>query len=300
MITLSPNQSVKFLLLTKMRPFWIRPCVRLGKTTGFTPIQNCDMTNSVTRNCSAPLVWRDTSARQTRGLESGDGSIPIHSSASKHYYQWIISIPIYVYETPRWNELVVLQSSVRIRSAKSSLQGLDATRIHHELDAVHGPDAIPYPMGTQILRSAIWTQTDSETPHSEINNVIVQAFGQIPFASVKELARRLYCAPATVYRHLTGWVHFLFKHLEWVPHDFTTTQMVFQWRSQTSFFDSSCRSDATTQLCSSYWMSTGFTFSMTSNDGGFQATNPFPIAFEAWCNQKWREPLCGTSKASTL
>jgi hypothetical protein len=44
---------------------------------------------------------------------------------------------------------------------KVPLQGLDAARIHHDLDAVHGPDAIPYSMVTQILRSAIWTHTDS-------------------------------------------------------------------------------------------------------------------------------------------
>jgi hypothetical protein len=104
------------------------------------------------------------------------------------------------------------------------LKRLIATRIKHELEAVLGRDVIPYSMATGRLRSALWTQTDSEIPHSEIDKVTVQALGQVLFASVKELSQRLCCAPTTVYRHLTESLHFVSKHLQWVSHDLTSAQ----------------------------------------------------------------------------
>jgi hypothetical protein len=85
------------------------------------------------------------------------------------------------------------------------LKGLDATKIHCELEAVLGPDPMPYSKPTRTSRSAIWTQTDPETSHSEIDDTIVQALGKLPFASVKELARRLCCAPTAIYRHSSSY-----------------------------------------------------------------------------------------------
>jgi hypothetical protein len=108
------------------------------------------------------------------------------------------------------------------------LMGVDAMRIHHEPRAVLGPDPMPYLAVTCALRSAIRTQTDSETPHSEIDDAIVRAPGDVSFASVKELAPRLCCAPATAYHHLTESRHFIFKHLQWVPHDATLAQKFFR------------------------------------------------------------------------
>jgi hypothetical protein len=102
------------------------------------------------------------------------------------------------------------------------LKGLDATRIHHELEVVLGPHAMPYSIVTRTRRSAIWTQTEGETPGRKIEDTIVQALGELPFASVKELARRLCCAPTTIYHHFTESLHFASKHLQWVPHDLTT------------------------------------------------------------------------------
>jgi hypothetical protein len=45
--------------------------------------------------------------------------------------------------------------------------------VHHELEAVLGPDAIPYFTVTRTLHSAIWTQSDPETRHSEIQDAFV-------------------------------------------------------------------------------------------------------------------------------
>jgi hypothetical protein len=92
------------------------------------------------------------------------------------------------------------------------LKRLDATRIHHELEAVHGLDAMPYSTVTRTLHSAIWTQTDPKTPHSEVDDAIVQALGKLPFASVRELARRQCCAPTIIYYHFTKSLHFVSKH----------------------------------------------------------------------------------------
>jgi hypothetical protein len=83
---------------------------------------------------------------------------------------------------------------------------------------------MPYSTVTRTLHSAIWTQNDLETPNSEIGGAIVQAFGKLAFASVKELARRLCCVPTTMLCHLTESLHFASKHLQWVPHDLTPAQ----------------------------------------------------------------------------
>jgi hypothetical protein len=93
------------------------------------------------------------------------------------------------------------------------LKELDAIRIHRELDAMLGPDAVPCSTVPRTLRSAIWTQTDPETPHSEIDDAVVQALGELLFASVMELTQRLCCVPTTIYCHLSESLHFIFNHL---------------------------------------------------------------------------------------
>jgi hypothetical protein len=79
---------------------------------------------------------------------------------------------------------------------------------------------------TRTLGSAIWTQIDSDAPHNEIDGAIFQAPDQIPFALVNELARKVCRAPTTVYRHLIKSLHFVFKHLKWIPHDLTLAEEV--------------------------------------------------------------------------
>jgi hypothetical protein len=79
------------------------------------------------------------------------------------------------------------------------------------MEAVFGP--MPCLTVTCTLHSAIWTQTDLETSHSEIDNAIIQALSKVLFASVKELAQSLCCAPTTAYRHRAESFHFAFNHL---------------------------------------------------------------------------------------
>jgi hypothetical protein len=100
------------------------------------------------------------------------------------------------------------------------LMGLNATRIRQGLEAMLRADAIPCPTAIPTLGSVIWTQTDSETGHSEIDDAIVQGLSEIPLASVKELARWLCCALTTVPHH------FVSKHLQWVPHGLPTADRI--------------------------------------------------------------------------
>jgi AraC-like DNA-binding protein len=93
------------------------------------------------------------------------------------------------------------------------LKRLDVTRIHHDLEALLGPDAMPNPTVMRILRSAIWTHTGRETPQSEIDDAVIQALGELACASVKELARTLCCAPTLISRYFTESFHFASKRL---------------------------------------------------------------------------------------
>jgi hypothetical protein len=108
------------------------------------------------------------------------------------------------------------------------LKGLDATRIHHKQETVLGPDTIPYSTVTRTLHFAIQSQTDREAPHSEIDDATVKALGEFPFASLKELGRRLCYAPPTVDCPLIESLHFASKHLQWLPHELTSAQKVLR------------------------------------------------------------------------
>jgi hypothetical protein len=159
------------------------------------------------------------------------------------------------------------------------LPELDATKIQHELEAVLGLDVMSCSTVACAFGDETWT--DSETPHSEIDDPIVQAHSDVPLASVKWLARGLFCAPMIVYCYFKGPLHSVYKYLQWISYDLIRSQKFFELRSQPSFFDSSYRSDTTTQHCSSHWMSAGFLFAKTSNDSGFSGMNPRPVRSEA-------------------
>jgi hypothetical protein len=105
---------------------------------------------------------------------------------------------------------------------------LDAIKIHHEQDAILGSDASPYSTVMCTLRPAIWIQTDSETSHIEIDDINFQALGEIPFAPMKKFARRLCCAPTTLYHPLTALIHVVSNHSYSVPHHLAIPQKVLR------------------------------------------------------------------------
>jgi hypothetical protein len=81
-----------------------------------------------------------------------------------------------------------------------SRKGFSAHTIHEELVQILGPDAIAYSTLTCHLRASRWTaQTEerySDPPPDVVDNAILEALDQTPFASVRELAK-VTCIPRT-------------------------------------------------------------------------------------------------------
>jgi hypothetical protein len=81
---------------------------------------------------------------------------------------------------------------------------------------------------TYHLRASRWTaQTEerhSDPPPDVVDNAILEALDQIPFASMRELAKTTCIPCTTVSRRLTESLGFVVKHLHWVPHSLTDAQ----------------------------------------------------------------------------
>jgi hypothetical protein len=96
---------------------------------------------------------------------------------------------------------------------------LSAQAIHDEHVQVLGSDTVAYSTVTSHLRASRW-RAQNEEQHSDppldvIDNVILQALNQTPFASVRKLAKSIYISCAAVWRRLTGSLGFVVKHLHW-------------------------------------------------------------------------------------
>jgi histone-lysine N-methyltransferase SETMAR len=109
-----------------------------------------------------------------------------------------------------------------------AMKGLSAQKIHSELVAVLGADAIGYSTITRYLRQQHFPTKSSEPPENTsitvVGNAILDALKQQPFSSIREIAK-LTCIPrTTVHRHLTSSLGFVVKHLHWVPHELTANQ----------------------------------------------------------------------------
>jgi hypothetical protein len=96
-----------------------------------------------------------------------------------------------------------------------------------ELVAVLCLDVIASSTVTRYLRQrrfpVISLELSDEPPTTIIDDAILEAVDKQPFSSVKELAK-LTCIPTTtLYRHLTGSLGFVPKHLRWLPRTLTDT-----------------------------------------------------------------------------
>jgi hypothetical protein len=98
-------------------------------------------------------------------------------------------------------------------------KGLSAQAIHDELVQVRGSDVVAYSMVTFYLRASSWRAQNkdqhSDPPPDVIDNAILQALNQTPFASVWKLVKFMCISRATVWRRLTGFLGFVVKHLHW-------------------------------------------------------------------------------------
>ena len=113
------------------------------------------------------------------------------------------------------------QSTVVLFFAK---RGLNATQIERELKATLGAEAMPYSTITYTLRSRSWTHSTPDPIENPLDDAIRQTLDEMPFASVRQIAHRLCQSSTTIYRHLTGALGFVLKHLRWVPHILTAAQ----------------------------------------------------------------------------
>jgi hypothetical protein len=97
--------------------------------------------------------------------------------------------------------------------------GLSAKAIHDELVQIIGSDAIADSIVMSYLRAshrrAQNKEQHSDRPPDVIDNAILQALNQNPFASVRELAKSICISHATVWRRLTESLGFVVKHLYW-------------------------------------------------------------------------------------
>jgi hypothetical protein len=107
-------------------------------------------------------------------------------------------------------------------------KGLSAHAIHDEFVQVLGSDAVASSMVAFYLRASHWTaakeEQHSDPPPDSVENEILQALDQAPFASVQELAKATCISIAAVWRRLTRSLGFVVKHLHWVLHRLTDAQ----------------------------------------------------------------------------
>jgi hypothetical protein len=96
-------------------------------------------------------------------------------------------------------------------------KGLSGQTIHDQLMQVIGSDAVAYSTVTSYRGLSRW-RAQNEEQHSVatpdiIDNAILQALNQTPFASVRQLAKSMFISGIIVWQCLTGSFGFPVKHL---------------------------------------------------------------------------------------
>jgi hypothetical protein len=106
-----------------------------------------------------------------------------------------------------------------------SLKGMSAREIYDDIVATLGPDAVSYSSVTRYLREVQFPPSKPE-PHpadvqrdlDDLDQAILAALEDNPFAPVRKLSRLTHLPSTTVYRRLTRSLGFVARHLPWVPH----------------------------------------------------------------------------------
>jgi hypothetical protein len=112
-----------------------------------------------------------------------------------------------------------------------SLKGMSAREIHDDIVAALGPDAVLYISVTRYLREARVPPSKPESHPADVqrdlddlDQVIVAALEDSPFASVRQLSQLTHLSSTTVYRRLTESLRFVACQLRWVPHALSDAQ----------------------------------------------------------------------------
>jgi hypothetical protein len=110
------------------------------------------------------------------------------------------------------------------------MKGMSLDAIHDDLVHKLGKDAVVYSTVTKYARSAQFSSRKEAIPpeasdveRSLVDEAILTALAEFPFASLHELSRRI-CLPRSTmhrHRHLTQSLCFTVRHLRRVPHFLT-------------------------------------------------------------------------------
>ena len=119
-------------------------------------------------------------------------------------------------------------------------KGMSATEIHNDIIGTLGPDIMGYSTITYYLRTRDYYQNSTPTKkeekikEEEKNQILVEnALMNFPFSSIRDIAKITHIPKSTVHLILTKKLHYVLKHLRWIPHSLNSTQL-FQRASQSS------------------------------------------------------------------
>jgi hypothetical protein len=113
------------------------------------------------------------------------------------------------------------------------MKGMALDAIHDDLVRTLGKDVMAYSTVTKYALSAQFSGQKEATPlevpdveRSPVDEAILTVLAEFPFASVRELSRRICLPRSTVHGHWHFMQSFRFtvRHLRWVPHFLTAEQ----------------------------------------------------------------------------
>jgi hypothetical protein len=105
------------------------------------------------------------------------------------------------------------------------LKWMSAREIHDDIVATLGSDAVSYSSVTRYLREARFPLSKLESHPADVqkdlddlDQAILAALEDIPFASVRQFSQLVHLPSTTVYRRLTQSPGFVARHLRWVSY----------------------------------------------------------------------------------
>ena len=112
-----------------------------------------------------------------------------------------------------------------------AMKRLGAHDIHAEINDVLGQGTVGYSTITRYLRKRSFPQScESAEEKAEIgsctsiDHAILQALNEQPFASLRQLAKRILIPTTTIRYHLVNRMGYKIKHCKWVPHRLSVAQ----------------------------------------------------------------------------
>jgi hypothetical protein len=110
-------------------------------------------------------------------------------------------------------------------------KNLGVIEIQAEMNNVLGAGTVAYSTVTRYLGKRSFTHPSERPPDESeiegpdsIDTVISQALDETPFASLRQVSKRILIPMTTLQHHLVHRMHFKLKHCKWVPHKLSEAQ----------------------------------------------------------------------------